>query len=356
MKALLIFIPGLMIIFGSCGVNRQIKRAKQKINADIQALISEKAAGPFSGSILVARGGSVFVRQNYGFTDIEKTAPITDQSRFNIGSAAKEVSAFAILHLIEQGKLAYTDPINRHLDSLPSWAEKVTIRDLLFYESGLPTLNFLSAKTDELAIRDLRAIDTLEFAPGTAYLYSNWNNFLQAKIVEAIVGVNFQSWIQDNFFDPLGMDGALYSATIPEVTENMTKAFSQAYGDDIANNPNFKSFELCYAPLYMTPQDLFNWVEYVCQRYESPDKATIMPFFQATTVERQGPIGVIKKSEDQVIAHIHGGGSYSFATLIYRDYPDDLTIIIMSNDGYSVDLDQIRIEMLKIIHLAALKK
>lgn len=348
MKTLLIFVAGLLIITGSCGIKHQKALDKREINEDIQALITIGSAGPFSGSLLVAQDGEIFVQQNYGFIDFEKSASITNQSRFNIGSAAKEVSSVAILDLIERGKLDYADPVNEYLDYLPKWAEKVTIRDLLYYKSGLPPVDFLKTKTDELAIKELQRLDALTFEPGTDYLYSNWNNFLQAKIVESIVGMDFPSWVKQQFFDPLGMQGAFYGSTLPSVTENITKAFSQHYGDDVANHPNFKIFELCYAPLYMTPEDLFKWVEYVSRKYQEGGKA-IAPFFQATTIEQQGPVGVIKKEGDQVTTHIHGGGSYSFETLIYRDYQKDFTIIMMSNDGYSNDLDKLRDNILEII-------
>lgn len=93
---------------------------------------------------------------------MEKSAPITGQSRFNIGSACKEIPGLAILELIEQGKLDYKDKVDRFLDYLPDWAGRITIEDLLFYRSGLPPIDFRSSNNDENTVKDLQKVDQLQ--------------------------------------------------------------------------------------------------------------------------------------------------------------------------------------------------
>lgn len=342
-----IFIFLVLASLWSCKINKELSVEKE-LNRTIKKLISIHGQGQFNGSILLAKGPHILLRQHHGFIDIQKTKLIDGQSRFNIGSAAKEIPAMAILDLIEKGKVDYKDTIAQYLDHLPPWAGRITIRDLLFYESGLPPINFLTSNSDDHAKRDLKKIDALLFEPGEGYLYSNWNNFLQAKIVESVVKMDFRLWAKQYFFDPLEMNDAVYTSNPPDITNNITRSYSQEYGDDILNNPRFKHFELCYAPLYMTTMDLFKWIEYVHQKYQTGGKG-IAGFFQPSSLNRQGPLGIIKQEGDIVRFHIHGGAAYSFEIQTYKDYQKELTIILMTNNSTAVDLEELRDEVLKIL-------
>lgn len=319
------------------------------INEAIRELLHSDIYLNFNGSILVAKNGKIIAEQSYGFVDINKTALITSESRFNVGSAAKEIPGIAILDLIAEGKLSYQDNLSNYLDYLPSWSRKITIRDLLFYESGLPHMNLLTSNSDKNAINDIKKIDSLLFEPRSSYLYSNWNNFLQAQLVETVVGIDFQSYIKRRYFDPLKMYGAIYTSNPPKITKNITKSYHRLIGDDALNNSNFKHFELCFGPLYMTPQDLLKWVEYVRIKYQK-DGVGSKEFFTETTVEKQGPLGVIEKALNKVSIHRHGGAAYSFETLIYRNYRDGIAIILMTNSSRPHELDRLSDSILEILN------
>ncbi|MCB0629416.1 MAG: serine hydrolase domain-containing protein [Saprospiraceae bacterium] len=334
-----------LVIMSACSANKQQSRETEQLNTAVRQIILSNSEDTLNGSILIAKGPDILVRQNYGFIDVAKTAPITDQSRFNIGSACKEIPGMAILELIRLGKMSYDDKLDRYLKDLPTWAGKISIRDLLFYKSGLPPFNFVTSGNDEFALANLRYIENLPFEPGTHYLYDNWNNFLQAKIVESVVQQGFQSWVKDHFFQPLEMQSAVYTGNPPSISENMTWAYSKAHGDDVRYNPRYKQFALCYAPLYMTALDLYKWISYVQQQYEEGGEA-IPEFFQPTSLEGQGPLGVTEWEDGQVKLHRHGGAAYSFGNRIYRDYHSRLTIIIMSNADQWAEMERIEQELL----------
>ena len=68
--------------------------------------------------------------------DATLEVPLTLAHRFNIGSITKEFSAVAIMMLQEEGRLTITDTVAAHLPELPSWAVRVSIRNLLDYTSA----------------------------------------------------------------------------------------------------------------------------------------------------------------------------------------------------------------------------
>src|SRR5512136_1858273 len=63
-------------------------------------------AGTFTGSVLVAQDGNVFLSKGYGVSDRVRGIPNTPQTRFRIGSVSKQFTAMAILILQSQGKLS----------------------------------------------------------------------------------------------------------------------------------------------------------------------------------------------------------------------------------------------------------
>ncbi|PHN05292.1 serine hydrolase domain-containing protein [Flavilitoribacter nigricans] len=328
-------IVTLLVIIGLAGA---ACGTRKKLNDSVrETVLQPSERGSFNGSILVARGSRILVQQHYGFVDLQRSAPISEHSRFNIGSAAKEVAGFAVLHLIREGKIRYSDPVSRFLPDLPAWADRVSVQDLIFYRSGLPNLNFYTSTSDANTLRDLRQIEHLLFEPGSDYLYSNLNNFLQAQIVASVTGVDYQRWVEKHFFEPLRMDGALFAGNPPGDIPNLTKAYSARYGDDILDNPQYKHFDLCYAPIYMTPADLFKWISYVQEVYEKGG-AGIAEFFRETSLDGQGALGVIRPDEDGSLLHEHGGYAYSFGTLIHRQYRDGLTVITMTNSDGPAEL------------------
>ncbi len=346
----------IVLLLLSCGACKKIfdfspSEKFAAISDSIRTIILDNEFdADFNGSILVGLGTDILLRQHYGFVDIEKSASINNRSKFNVGSGAKEIPAMALIVLIEEGRISCGDTINKFLTSLPLWAGKITVENLLFYESGLPHMNFLTSSSDESTFRDLAKIDTLLFDPGTRYLYSNFNNFLQAKIVEHVVGSDFRSWVKSNFFQPLEMSGAVYTSNPTNIALEMTKSWSGEFGDDEDSNPDFKQFELCYGPLYMTTLDMFKWMVFVQNKYIKRGSRTEC-FYRLSSLSSLGPLGIIEKQNGEIVLHEHGGMAYSFEILMYRDYEKGTTIILMSNRSKRKQLSSIKDEIIRIIDM-----
>src|SRR5512136_1354006 len=66
-------------------------------------------------ALVVMKDGAIVYQQGYGLANLEHSVPITPATVFNIGSMAKQFTAFAIALLEGEGKLALDDDIRRHL-------------------------------------------------------------------------------------------------------------------------------------------------------------------------------------------------------------------------------------------------
>lgn len=181
--------------------------------------------GEFTGSVLVARAGTVVYRDAIASTPEEARRLLASPS--NIASLAKAFTAMAVMMLAEQGKLAYGDPIARHVPALAAAAPDITIRHLLTHTSGIPDVGDLGIDRPGVHEGDVvEAVRThhARFArPGTAYRYSNTGYVILAMAVEHASGRPFDEFLQHDILEPVKM-----RATHPETG---TRKANETKGD-----------------------------------------------------------------------------------------------------------------------------
>ncbi len=152
---------------------------------------------------------------------------------FELASVSKEFTAGAILLLQQDGKLSVGDPLSKYFPAIPG-ASAITLHDLLQHSSGLVDYdNFgdypdfsaaydafmASGQTNYAPIADRLASFPLDFAPGTAYEYSNSNYLLLGMIVAAVSGEPLGTFLQQRIFGPLGMTQTQQGFPPPPVTD-----------------------------------------------------------------------------------------------------------------------------------------
>jgi CubicO group peptidase (beta-lactamase class C family) len=194
-------------------------------------------AGRFPGTqLLVWRRGQLVHSTVQGFADLERKAPVRDDTIFRIYSMTKPVTSVAFMMLVEEGRVALDEPVHKYI---PAWkdlgvfqagmaplfqtrppARPMLIVDLLRHTSGL-TYGFQNRTNVDAAYRaqkvgeiekagtlqsmidDLAKIP-LEFSPGEAWNYSVSTDVL-GHLIEVIAGQPFEQFLKERIFDPLGM-------------------------------------------------------------------------------------------------------------------------------------------------------
>jgi len=305
------------------------------LNDKIQTYLLSK--NEFNGNVLIGKGNQIVFERSYGFADVKKTAPLNSHSKFNIGSISKTFPTLAILHLIEKGEIRFDQKVADFIVDLPSWSQEVSIKHLLFYQSGLPTASFQKENTDDSLMRQIQDIKQLKYSPGTNTLYSNLNIFLQAEIVEKVTQKPFKEYIKNLFFKKAKLKNASYFnfPFFDSIDENLSFAYSDFYGDDIEHNPRVKKFEVNFTMLYLTSKDLFKWTRWVLKKY-NPNSAIHKVFFQESDLKNiWGPIGLLKLNDGKIKIWEPGGSAYSFLTLTHIDVEQDFSIILMTNRSWS---------------------
>lgn len=201
----------------------------QEIRKKLEELMHEAVMEgeiPF-GSLLVKKDGEEMCYLGQG---VERDAV------FRLYSLTKPITSAAVMKLLEQGKLLYSDEISKYLQGfIMPWAlteekiqkapREVTIRDLMNMTSGLVYGDFpgragKDAKKvfDEIDKRlytdhplttveaaNLFGLGVLNFAPGESWNYGTSADVLGA-IVEIVSGMSFGEFLKKEFFEPLEME------------------------------------------------------------------------------------------------------------------------------------------------------
>src|SRR5580765_5954060 len=88
-----------------------------------------------AASIAILRGGRgrgrAVTERVYGWADLGTCVPATPDTRFGVGSIAKQVTALGALVLVAQGKLGLDDPVSRWLPESGAAWPGVKLRHLL---------------------------------------------------------------------------------------------------------------------------------------------------------------------------------------------------------------------------------
>lgn len=205
-------------------------RAQTPERADLTTALDSAAAAHASDSAVagvavgVIHRGDTLLLDGYGRSDVEHGTPMSRDAVFEIGSITKQFTAAAILQLAARDSLDLDDDITEHVPDLGIPESRITIRHLLHHTSGLrvPSVPLFQKLLRNDLPRDsavallgsdpfgVRERVRLEFAPGTAMMYSNAGYFLLGLAVESASGRTYESYVEDHLFGPAGMEDSYY--------------------------------------------------------------------------------------------------------------------------------------------------
>lgn len=309
-------------IFLSVFINEGKAQTKEINQIDSIMKYSSKT-GVFNGNVLVSKKNKIIYDKSFGYTDEKKINNLTANYRFNIGSITKEFSAVTLMQLKEKGKLKLNDTVSKFLPELPKWANKVTIKDLLQYTSGIPNVNWKSIKNDKDLYDGLMQIDTLDFEPGTNYDYNNNNIFLRQFIIDRMTKMPYKDYVEKYIFNTCNLSSALLTPFQTE--ENIAKGYNVNLVQDKPDLP-------ITGGTYITTSDLLKWSSCLYNK-KVINKKSIYELGQHFNLpETQSALGQAKFSKTKLIQHIHDGRAGNYEAIIYSNIEKKFTIILLDNN------------------------
>lgn len=306
-------------------------------------------------SVAVVRGGRVIKSTGYGLSNIETNTAATVDTVYEIGSVSKQFTAAAIMLLVQDGKLAVSDPVRKHLNEAPASWNPITIRHLLTHTSGIQNHveipgyldrfgTNLSYQTKPDRNETLRMFFELplEFEAGATWAYDNTGYILLGSVIERVSGQSYYDFLADRIFKPLGMSST--QGTHPKtIVRHRAAGYGWENGKFVNRPALLPGIAFSAGTIISTVTDLAKW-----------DAA--LHSNQILTAESKKIMWTTTRSEDGATLPFdygfgwffdnyrghrlvqHSGATPGFSAVFYR-FPDDgLSVIILSNiSGTNID-------------------
>lgn len=338
------------LMVGSCDNHRQKGQQGDPISSKYDALVPEllNKTGVSGVAIAVIKNGVPIWSKGYGFSDRKSRKEVTTDTRFNIGSVSKTLTAWGVMKLVETGIVELDVSVDRYLKRwhLPQSEfdnSRVTVRRLLNHTSGLSTYpisesfnayppgSSMPSIVEALSrsygsFRKLRLVQE----PGKSFQYNNGNYAILQLLIEDVTGKSFSVFMQRSIFEPLGMQHTGY---------HRTSSVAMAYGEGNKPRQQFDYVEQASGGIFTTASDLATFVAAIDSSDSSlPGRGVLKP----STVEEiitpsketnnQYGLGFqmapLKKNSYFVA---HQGANEGFRSLFLFDREKRSGIVILTN-------------------------
>lgn len=328
--------------------------------AKIEDIFRRKRRAGFNGNVLVVQKGKILYQNSFGFAHMKAKDTLDADSRFQLASLSKPFTAVAVLKLIQEGRVALDDSVQRFFPDFPYHGVKVDM--LLSHRSGLP--NYIYSFND--SVRHGRKypdnLDILDWyakvvptpqpynRPGRSFNYCNTNYCVLAAIVEKVTGDSFGKYLNSQIFTPLGMQNTyLVTDTTIAATKNRTdghqygRRLDKDYYDEVVGDKG----------LYSTTMDIYRFYNGLTKgliiEKKMLDEAFKPRSFERAGIRNYGYGFRMHTKEDNTPRFIyHGGWWKGYNTMLWVCPEDDAVIIVLGNT-YNRSTYDLR-ELLEVVH------
>ena len=289
----------------------------------------------FNGAVLVGKNGKIIFAKGYGScdpksADSEKNA-VGINTTFEAGSITKQLTAAAIMQLVEKRKLAVSDKVSKYFPDFAA-GNQITIEMLLNMRSGLtdhinstdeffPKNIYRHIEKNQMACKPLDENIVLTYLneapllaePDSTYFYCNTNYYLLARIIEQVSGQSYSDYIRENIFNCCGM-----------TSSNLEFQKTDAKGYDHKNRYYSipAALSLGCGDLNSSVVDLFRW-----NTYFTNGKVVKKKTFKKMIDSESYGYGVYRH-EDSIF---HAGVTNVFNSYDGYYMKDKMSVIVLSN-------------------------
>jgi CubicO group peptidase (beta-lactamase class C family) len=299
-------------------------------------------------SIAVVHNGKIDWAKGYGLVR-EGGSAVTTDTLFQAASISKPVTALAVLHLAEAGRINLTHQANEYLKSwkipeTPLTAKsKVTIAELLNHTAGINIEGF-SGYTPGQPIPTLQQMLRGEppafgpalavtSAPGSEFRYAGGGYVILRALLTDVTGQPFERLMHETVLQPLGMTHSTFQQPLPTELAAMAAMPHDAYGQVFERGARIYPEE---APdgLWTTASDIARYILAMQQSVKAGgflSKEMANRMFAAGK-NHWGP-GPILGQDPKHPYFMFSGGNYGFISVFVAYESGDGVAVLTNGDG-----------------------
>ena len=162
-------------------------------------------------ALAVVKDGAVVLARGYGVRELGRPEPVDEHTLFAIGSTTKAMTAALLAQLVAAGKLAWDDPVQRHLPEFrlhdPWVTREATVGDLLTHRAGLGNADLLWYGSGRTRSDLLAAVPRIEpaYSLRSRFLYQNVMYGVAGEVAARVAGRPWEELLAERLLAPLGM-------------------------------------------------------------------------------------------------------------------------------------------------------
>jgi CubicO group peptidase (beta-lactamase class C family) len=173
-------------------------------------------------AVAIVKDGKVVLAKGYGLRNVQGKLPVTPDTLFAIGSSTKAFTTMALGILVEEGKLAWDEPVTNYLPAF-ELKDKVagagmTPRDLVTHRSGLPRHDLVWYNANRSRAEIVAGLKYLE--PNESFRekfqYQNLMFLTAGHLAAEVAGMSWEEVIRTRILDPLGMKNSNFAVGVSQ--------------------------------------------------------------------------------------------------------------------------------------------
>ncbi|MCG8330186.1 MAG: beta-lactamase family protein [Chitinophagales bacterium] len=220
-------------------------------------------------NMAIIEKGNIAFKESFGYANKEEKIKMDLNKGFNIGSISKTFTAWAVMKLVEQGKITLDAPV---WDYVKKWhvkpsqfnADKITVRKLLQHEAGLSLHGYdgylpgadLPTLEESLSGNNVKKqVVELIMEPGTKWQYSGGGYTILQLMIEEVSGMSFEVFMKKEIFTPLKMKHTSFT-----INKKIQKNSATGYDKNGASLPLYRFTAKAAAGLHTTLEDMLKFI------------------------------------------------------------------------------------------------
>lgn len=302
---------------------------------DLVAAEMERSKTP-GVAIAVVDEGRLARVQSFGQADIEHGVPVHPDTMFKIGATGMQLTAAAVMLLVEDGKIELDAPVKRYLSGVPAKWAKVTVRQLLDHTSGLPATpnGDFRAEYTNAELLDIIGSQDINSPAGARWRFSYAGYIVLGFMIEEVTGEHWTKFMDRRIFKPLGMQSARGIDEMAIIPNRSTGYELREKGLRNAEWISQTANSTADGSLYLSVLDYAAWANAVSQRRLLSAKSWDILAKKASLGDGQSCAYVPGWSTDRQgkqVTWSQAGSWQGFQTYTLRYPGRDLTVVVYAN-------------------------
>ncbi|WP_017259154.1 serine hydrolase domain-containing protein [Pedobacter arcticus] len=301
------------------------------------------------GSVSIFKNGKEVYNKHFGKSNLENVQ-YNSETKYQIGSITKVITATLIFELIENNKLRLEDKLSKFYPKIPN-SDKITIKNLLEHSSGLgdftakkDSITWLTIKVSENKIFEEIIKQGVSFQPNEKVAYSNSGYYLLAKITEKLLNKNYATIVAEKITIPLNLKNL---TSITEGTKNISPSYSYTHKWEKVTDFEFSNI-IGVGDIVSTTNDLNIFLSSLFQ-YKILKKETIEQMKPDYTKKEPFGRGLMFIPFYERSFYGHGGDTYGTHCMVAYNEQDHLGLAFAIN-GERFPHNDFAIGILSIIY------